>query len=164
MTTQVEQSRPNRRSARKARTRQAILSAAQTVLLRSGYHAASVEEIADLADVAVGSIYTYFGSKEGLFRELVAGAVREDEASMDRAHDPEDVPGRLGGMRHDLLPLHRLIPILGLLAVAATGTAPKEVAEPVVERTESELDRLQAAIAEGVRAGILRDIDPKVAA
>lgn len=39
-----------------------MLRAAQDVLLRRGYHGTSVEEIASLADVAVGSIYTYFGS------------------------------------------------------------------------------------------------------
>jgi AcrR family transcriptional regulator len=67
-----------------------ILDVAGQVFARGGYHAASMEEIAQLAGVSKPMLYAYFASKEGLYlayvhltgRELVdrlqAAAQRED--------------------------------------------------------------------------------------
>jgi AcrR family transcriptional regulator len=44
-----------------------ILEVAGGVFARGGYHAASMEEIAELADVSKPMLYAYFGSKEGLY-------------------------------------------------------------------------------------------------
>lgn len=156
----------DRRSRRKARTRLAILEAAQTVFLDRGYNQASVEEIANRADVAVGSIYTYFGSKEGLFRSLVEDALSEDEAAMNRAHGSSRDPlARLEAVRQQLGGLHRRNPIMSALALAPVqGGVPSELTDAVVARTEAELARLQEAIRAGVAAGVVRDVDPHVAA
>ena len=165
MTIQVQATR-GRRALRKQRTRESILKAAQDVLLRRGYDRASVEEIAANADVAVGSIYTYFGSKEGLFRAFLDEALREDEAAMDRAHDVNaDQSSRLAAMTSELLELHRRNPAMSMLALAPTcGGTPTELTDRVVERTRAEIDRLRSAIADGVRAETLRDVDPDLAA
>lgn len=52
--------------------RQAILDAAFTVFARDGYHLAGVDAIAAEAGVAKHTIYSHFGDKENLFREVVA--------------------------------------------------------------------------------------------
>src|SRR5438874_6157742 len=88
-----------RRERRKALTHAALLDAAQQVLLVRGYRDAGVEEIARIADVAVGSVYTYFGSKEGLFRALVERAVAADESALDQATDSDDPMARLAAVR-----------------------------------------------------------------
>jgi AcrR family transcriptional regulator len=141
------------------------LAAAQRVLLDRGYHKASVEEIAAIADVAVGSLYSYFGSRDGLFRAVVEKALADDEAAMDEAHDPgRDPESKLAAMREQIEALHRRNPLLSALVLApAHGGAPAELTEPVIERTRAELVRLQETIAEGVRAGFLRDVDPELA-
>ena len=142
-----------------------MLRAAQDVLLRRGYHGTSVEEIASLADVAVGSIYTYFGSKDGLLRALVDDVLAEDEASMDRAHATGTALDRMEVLRHELLSLHRKNPIVSALALAPVcGDVPEELTNVVVSRTRAEVDRLQAAIADGVDTGLLREVDAKDAA
>ena len=46
--------------------RRAILDAAMGVFSRKGYHAASIQEIAEEAGVAKGSVYLYFKSKDEL--------------------------------------------------------------------------------------------------
>ena len=58
---------------RTARKRAAILEAATTVFLRSGYLGSSMDEIALLADVSKQTVYKQFTSKETLFVEIVAG-------------------------------------------------------------------------------------------
>src|SRR3954449_3969079 len=59
---------PSRSERRKARTTTAILDAAERHFLERGFQDAKVDEIAQEADVAVGSVYNHFGSKEGLYR------------------------------------------------------------------------------------------------
>jgi AcrR family transcriptional regulator len=46
---------------------QLILEVAGQVFARSDYHAASMDEIAELAGVSKPMLYAYFDSKEGLY-------------------------------------------------------------------------------------------------
>lgn len=59
------------RQERKAQTRDRLLDAAEQVLVRQGFHAASVEDIAEEAGYTVGAVYSNFASKEDLFIALV---------------------------------------------------------------------------------------------
>jgi len=55
-----------------ANTRQAILRSARSAFARAGYDGAGVREIANGAGVTAMLVNRYFGSKEGLFAEVVA--------------------------------------------------------------------------------------------
>jgi AcrR family transcriptional regulator len=61
---------PRRRDA--TATREAILSSARKAFARAGYDGAGVREIASGAGVTAMLVNRYFGSKEGLFAEVVA--------------------------------------------------------------------------------------------
>ncbi len=52
-------------------TRQAILSAAYDLIIRQGYAATSMRQIAEKAGLALGGIYNHFSSKEEVFRAIV---------------------------------------------------------------------------------------------
>ena len=52
---------------RRAATRRRLLDAAIAVVAERGFHAASVDAIADEAGYSVGAIYSNFGSKDDLF-------------------------------------------------------------------------------------------------
>ncbi len=52
-------------------TRQYILDAAYRVVGRKGYGEATVEQIAEEADVSMGALYYHFPSKERLFKSLL---------------------------------------------------------------------------------------------
>ena len=94
---------PSRSERRKARTTSAILDAAERHFLERGFQAAKVDEIAEDADVAVGSVYNHFGSKEGLYRAALEWALDLFETYMDEEGEPEapaleqllDVAGRV---------------------------------------------------------------------
>ena len=66
-----------------------ILAAAQVVFARHGYGAATVDEIADAAGVAKGTVYLYFPSKRDLFlatlREGVEALHAEANREMEQA-------------------------------------------------------------------------------
>jgi len=61
---------------RKARTRAALLAAARELFASSGFQQTAISEIAAQADVATGSFYNYFSTKEDLLDALL-----EDELS-----------------------------------------------------------------------------------
>lgn len=54
-----------------------IISAARKVFATKGYEHATLDEIAELAEFAKGTLYNYFDSKETLFREIVEAILDE---------------------------------------------------------------------------------------
>jgi AcrR family transcriptional regulator len=73
--------RPSLRDEQKALTRRRLIDAGEAVFARSGYHGASVEEIAREAGASTGALYSNFAGKEdlflALFEERVAADVRD---------------------------------------------------------------------------------------
>ena len=59
------------RTERGRRTRRKLLDAAAAEFGERGFHEASISDITRRAGVALGSFYTYFGSKDEIFRALV---------------------------------------------------------------------------------------------
>lgn len=60
------------RTERGRRTRRALLDAAAAEFGEKGFHDASISGITTRAGVALGSFYTWFDSKDALFRALVS--------------------------------------------------------------------------------------------
>jgi len=75
-------SRP-RSEAKRAR----IIEAATLHFAEHGYHAARVGDIAAALDIAKGSIFQHFGSKDGLFFEVYKKAVRSFAKYLDAPAD-----------------------------------------------------------------------------
>ena len=68
------------RTARGERTRRALLSAAAAEFGEKGFHDGSISGITRRAGCALGSFYTYFDTKDDIFRALVndmSGQVRD---------------------------------------------------------------------------------------
>ena len=63
------------RSESQARTRAALIRAAGEVFVERGFHAASVEAIAERAGFTRGAFYSNFSGKEELFAELLQSTV-----------------------------------------------------------------------------------------
>ncbi len=57
--------------SRGEQTRQAILSAAYDLIIRQGYAATSMRQIAQRSGIALGGIYNHFSSKDDVFRAIV---------------------------------------------------------------------------------------------
>ena len=61
-----------RRQREREQRLETILGAAQTLFAVEGYHKASMEKIADAAEVSVGTLYFYFKNKEDLLVKLLS--------------------------------------------------------------------------------------------
>ena len=103
---------PDGRSSLRARhaavTRSAILDAARRLFAEQGYAATAVRPIAEQAGVAVQTLYSTFGSKQGLLLALV-DTVREQSESqvlgqrMDSTDDPLELVRLAARIRRQIL-------------------------------------------------------------
>jgi AcrR family transcriptional regulator len=87
-------------SARRQATRQKLYEAAVTLIAEKGFSSTTVDEIAERAGVAKGTVYYNFASKNDLFEELLRHGVGLLTASLRQAS--EEVAAA-GGSRVDAL-------------------------------------------------------------
>lgn len=89
---QVAESRSDRR---KRRNRQALIDAGYRVMSQKGIDAATMSEIAEVADVGAGTAYNYFSSKDELvicvLEQLMDRLAQRIEAVTDTFNDPGQV-------------------------------------------------------------------------
>lgn len=154
-----------RGARRRARTRAAILDAAEPVFSRDGYEGARIEEIADAADVSVGSIYTHFQGKRGVYMHLVDRALALFAQYMARSEDPRMSPLECvlaGGDAY--LRFHIEHPgAFQFLAYRNPGAAPLSEADELGARIRDQvgelLSRFAAQIDAAIEAGEARPVD-----
>jgi AcrR family transcriptional regulator len=78
---------------RKAKTRAALIHAAQR-LIAEGRTSAPILEITELADVGLGSFYNHFATKEELFDAAVESALELQGAALDLWSGPIEDPAQ----------------------------------------------------------------------
>lgn len=151
--------RPPSSSFPRNRRQQAILRAAEALFAQRGFHAVTIRQIADLAQVPLALVGYYFNHKEGLFCAVFAhrsALHREIEHALDEARR---TAGQAHGLRRVLealvQPLLRLQqdpasrPYARLLArelmhpAMEAEAALQQHLDPVLQRF---LDALQAAL------------------
>jgi TetR/AcrR family transcriptional regulator, cholesterol catabolism regulator len=146
-------------------TRRAILDSALALFEANGFHATSVQSVADEADVTKGAFYHHFGSKDELVHiidaELLDHMLREVRGILERVEGPEA----------------QLRAVIGAI-VASTVRYRSHVAVYYqerrylddarfhdVRRKRDELVELKTGIVRaGIRDGTFRDLDPTVVA
>ncbi|MFI6248095.1 TetR/AcrR family transcriptional regulator [Streptomyces sp. NPDC051016] len=85
----------NRFERRRAETRQALVRAARRILAETGDTGASIQAIAERADVGFGSFYNHFDSKTELFEAAVVDALEEFGRTFDERLAGIDDPAEL---------------------------------------------------------------------
>ena len=153
----------NRLDRRKARTRAALIGAAQT-LIAEGRTNVPILEITQAADVGMGSFYNHFASKEQLFEAAVEGVMDAYGGLLDKLtadiEDPAEVFAssfRLTGRLHRREPeLSRVLlnNILGLLS-AEDGLAPRVRRDVTAAVDAGQFDVEDVDVAVAMTAGAL---------
>src|SRR3954449_9805277 len=93
--------REQRRRQHHELSRAQLLDAAEEVFGRKGFHETTLKEVAELAEFSVGSVYSFFESKDDLFRQIF---VRRGEEFMPALHDLlDDAKGDAVAQLHDLV-------------------------------------------------------------
>ena len=83
---------PKRRQQASQQRRQAILDAALDLFAANGFAATRLDEVAERAGVAKGTIYLSFKDKEDLFEQIVIGAIGPVLATLEQRAAQPDIP------------------------------------------------------------------------
>jgi AcrR family transcriptional regulator len=150
---------------RKQRTIDALVRAAQEIFSDRSAADVTVEEIAERAGVAVGSIYNHFGSKAGLHAAVVERALSVDREFMDLAFTPDRSPQeQLYAAAEQYLQFALQYPeyfrMLAFPADPGQYSAGRRQARRMAESIKHQNDRMVDAIRRGIDAGIARPVDP----
>jgi TetR/AcrR family fatty acid metabolism transcriptional regulator len=146
--------------------REAILRAATRVFARSGYFNAKVADIARAANVADGTVYLYFKSKEeilhSIFDRSVGEAIAECRKQLENIRDPREKLRRIARLHLERLGADRDLAIV--FQVELRGST-KFMEEFSAAGFSEYLRLIRAAFEEGQRAGLFRaELNSKIVA
>jgi AcrR family transcriptional regulator len=89
-----------RHERRKARTRAKLLAAARRLFAAQGSEATTIAEIAEEADIGVGSFYNHFRTKEEVLAALLEAALSEQLRLVLLRHEQVDDPAERVSIAH----------------------------------------------------------------
>ena len=142
------------REQSRAATRERLLDAARSVFAASGFHGASVEEIAAAAGFSTGALYSNFEGKEDLFLALMEREIDEQarEIAAAVAARPSVAERAAGGARQWMAMIERE-PELVLLFTEfwAYGVREPQVRPEIAARFAKVQELLTRLIADSVR-------------
>ncbi|WP_037456859.1 TetR/AcrR family transcriptional regulator [Sphingobium chlorophenolicum] len=158
---------PGRRESRRLERRESIIQTAQEQFLENGFSGTSMSQIAERLGGSKATLWTYFSSKEDLFRHVVDSASMELQRELVIELDQSDI------LEEALLRFCRQLiesvvspSALALRrVVAAEAVRFPEVAQIFFRNAPARLHSLLAAILEAhMSKGNLRSADPLEAA
>lgn len=153
--------------AKQERRRQ-IMNAAKNVFAEAGYHGASIHAIIERAQIARGTFYLYFESKAAVFDSILDQAMADLRARIHRIEvDDRDAPPPQVQLRDQVMSTLEYIVrdrALATLLLSAGHTPDAEAAERLDQFFAEVRDLLRRAMESGMEIGLLRKVDPDIAA
>ena len=148
--------------------RNALLHAAVQVFGEHGFDCATMEQIAQRADVAKGTTYLYYRSKQSIYDAALSHGLAElDERTrdaIDRAPSLRDAIPAFVTARAEYFLEHRDFFRMYVAAISRQITSVKPRASEFQAMVDRQTGRLEEAIARGVSRGEIRHVDPAAAA
>jgi AcrR family transcriptional regulator len=140
----------------------ALLRAARDVFADKGYHDAKVEDIAERANVAKGTVYLYFKDKRAVLEELVDGLFTRLGMAIVRVDVREEVASQVvHNIRAIVAVFLEDLSLTRVLLSYAAGLDPAFV-KKIGSFYESGHTMLRAALTEGQRLGVVAPGDTDV--
>lgn len=156
----------SRKEREKLRHKEEILAAALKLFSDKGFHNISMQQIAEESEFAVGTLYTFFESKEALFEELTN---RCGDKMIGALMAILDAPGteveRLTSFfRNSPILLEEHSEFIRLYVSELGMRGAKLSKRPEKENLDAVLNtRLQQLLEAGIRKGVFRRVDPAIA-
>ena len=161
-----------RREREKEERRQSILRAAREVFFENGFHRATVDSVAERAEVSKGTVYLYFDSKETILAFLLLEGLNELIEGLEQAYAAAEsltADERLRRLGRAYLRFFENEPEYFRLLMATDrgrfqDSVEPEVYQEVLSASLEGLDWVARAIQQGIDDGIFRCYDIRPAA
>ena len=140
------------RERRQARTREAIVQAAEEIIEMQGPDALNMRDVADRSDYSASNLYEYFSSKDELLAAVIQEALTRLTMHVRNISTGLSPRERLQSYGHAYLEFARTHPQLYLL-IFGRKMAHKEL--PLSEEAPSAYDLLREIVEVGVAARVL---------
>lgn len=145
--------------------RDELVAAAEKLFAERGYAASSVRDIAEALDIQAGSLYAHIETKEDLLWEVLSAAADRFFAAVEPI------------VASDLLTIEKLRRLIAAHVAVVTGnvtaasvysTQWRHLEEPrralFAARRDAYEDIVRGLVRDGIREGVLADVDEKFAA
>lgn len=157
--------REEKRSQRVQRRRGQILDAAAQLMQHSGYHAVSVQQVAEQADVSVGLIYQYFGGKLDLLQAVIEDILQDFEQQLPQriiaGEEPAEQLARALQAYCEIIEAKRGAALLAYRESATLSGAGLARVKELELRT---LRPIRQIVIAGLAGGAFRPVDPELVA
>lgn len=143
-----------------------ILQAAVKIFSKQGFHKAKIDDIAQMAGIAKGTVYQYFSSKQELFQEMIKYSVERYQKMVSKVvHSKDDVRGKIytlaikhGEFIKEHIELGEVVPSY------SNELYKKEMRLWITEQQKRIIELLEEMIEDGVAKGEIRkDVDKEIA-
>jgi AcrR family transcriptional regulator len=161
-----------RREREKEERRQSILQAARAVFFENGFHRATVDDVAERAEVSKGTVYLYYESKETILAFLLLEGLDELVETLATAYaatEPLVATERVRRLSQAYLTFFEQEPQYFRLLMATDrgrfeDSVTPEIYGQVLAASLDGLDWAAKAIQQGVDEGVFRCCDARQAA
>ncbi|QUA51735.1 TetR/AcrR family transcriptional regulator [Aristaeella lactis] len=134
------------------RRKQELLQIAYRMFISRGYENTSVDEIIEEADIAKGTYYYYFETKEQMLEEVIGMMIDQEMEAAGRILQAEiPVPQKIIGMISSLRPTQEERPIEGALMQPENIVMHEKIRKKIVEMA---VPLLSKVVEEGIGQGI----------
>ena len=134
------------------RRKQELLQIAYRMFISRGYENTSVDEIIEEADIAKGTYYYYFETKEQMLEEVIGMMIDQEMEAAGRIMQAEiPVPQKIIGMISSLRPTQEERPIEGALMQPENIVMHEKIRKKIVEMA---VPLLSKVVEEGIGQGI----------
>jgi len=160
----------SRREREKQHHRDEIVPAAERVFVRKGYQSATMEEIAQEAEFAVGTIYNFFKGKDELYFQILLRGAEQFISAMEKevmnGSDPTEALSALIRLRLETFEEHRgffrvILERSSNMGVDVTSAMPAKDKTSVLEGYKQRyFDIVTDLFARGIASGQFAEADP----
>lgn len=142
-----------------------ILEAASKSFALFGYKATTMDQVAKIANVGKGTIYTFFATKEELFDAIMLDVIQEVKGIAERAIDPErSFPDNLQRVLSQVLEFRGSHELLIKLNHEIQDMGTPMAQEGMRKLENAVLNYLELKVQEAVERGEIKPCDPQIAA
>lgn len=130
-----------------------------------GYKATTMDQVAKIANVGKGTIYTFFNNKEELFQEIILDLLREmRQKAEDVVDESQHFKLNLHHSIYELLTYRKEHQLTVKLFQEAKEMGTKEVKQALQEIEQSLITYIKLKLSTAMERGFIRSCDPEVTA